>query len=229
MRAVLIGLALLLVAASAAAQPDTIPPPTPTALAVGAPALQPTAAVFKVTWEAALDPPGNRPVPTYRWSAGFSDGSGRLQGAVAGPVLMLSMPYHASGAASGFVCVLAEDAARNVSPGVACATLAIPAKPAPATTAHTIECREPTTNADGTPLKDLASIRLYWRVDGGPESAVTYPASSLTGGAVRLLRLTVPATSGTLSVTVTAVDVSGNESARSAPATKMIRPTLGKE
>ena len=216
-------------ASPVAAQPDTIPPPTPSALTVGAPALQLTAVVFKVTWDAVLDPPGNLAVPIYRWSAGFNDGSSPLQGAVAGPVLMLSMPYHASGATSGFVCVLAEDAAGNVSPGVTCATFAIPAKPVPPTTAHTIEFREPTANADGTPLKDLASIRLYWRVDGGPESVATYPASSPTGGAVRQLRLTVPATSGTLSVAVTVVDVSGNESARSAPAAKIIRPAPGNE
>jgi hypothetical protein len=104
---------------------------------------------------------------------------------------------------------------------VACTSLAIAARP---TTTHTIEFREPTTRADGTALKTLASIRLYWRVDAEPESVVTYPASSGTGGVLRQLRLTVPATSGTLSVTVTAIDVAGLESVRSAPATKVIGP-----
>lgn len=225
MRAVLVGLALLLVTSPAAAQRDTTPPPPAGPLTVGAPALQPTAALFKVTWEAVLDPPANLPVPVYRWTAGFNDGSGPIQGAVAGTVLTLRMPYHATGASSGFVCVLAEDAVGNVSPGATCATLAIPAKPAPATTTHAVDYQEPTTKADGTPLQNLASIRLYWRVDDGPETVVTLPASSIKGGLVRRFSLTVPATSGTLSVTVTGVDAAGNESARSAPATKLIGPS----
>ncbi len=220
----MIGLALLLVAAPATAQRDTTPPPPPGPLTVGVTALEPTGALFKLTWEAVLDPPANSPVPIYRWTAGFNDGSGPLRGAVAGTVLMLRMPYHARGETSGFVCVLAEDAAGNLSPGETCATIAMPGKPAPATTTHTIEYQEPTTKADGTPLQGLASIRLYWRVDDGPETTVTLPASSIKGGLVRQLRLTVPAIRGTLSVTFTAVDVSGKESARSAPATKGIGP-----
>jgi len=226
MRAVLIGLALLLAASPVWAQSDITPPPPPDPLTVGKPALQSTGATFKVSWEAVLDPPANVPVPVYRWTAGFNDGSGPLQGAVASTVLMLRLPYHASGASSGFVCVLAEDAAGNVSLGATCATLAIPARP---TTTHTIDYREPTTKADGTPLQGLASLRLYWRVDDGPETVVTLPASSPTGGLVRSFVLTVPATSGTLSVTLTAVDVSGNESARTAPTTKVIGPAAGGE
>ena len=46
---------------------------------------------------------------------------------------------------------------------------------------------------------------------------------------VRRLVLTVPATSGILSVTLTAIDVAGNESARTAPVTKTIAPAGGKE
>jgi hypothetical protein len=222
MRTVLGVLVVLLVAAPAAAQRDTTPPPSPAALSVGAPALEATGALFEVRWAAVLDPPANLPVGVYRWTAGLNDGSGPSQGAVAGTVLMLRMPYSPSGPTTGFVCVLAEDAAGNASPGVTCATLAIPAKPVPKTTTHTIDYHEPTTKADGTPLQGLASIRLYWRVDDGPESVVTLPASSIKGGLARRFRLTVPATSGTLSVTVTAVDTLGNESARSTPATKTI-------
>ncbi|HYM58158.1 MAG TPA: hypothetical protein VES79_09350 [Solirubrobacteraceae bacterium] len=192
--------------------------------------MEPTGALFKVTWEAVLDPPANSPVPLYRWTAGFSDGSGAIQGAVAGPLLTLRMPYHASGATSaGFVCVNAEDAAGNVGTGVTCARLAVPAKPAPATTTHAVDYQEPTTKADGTPLQDLASIRLYWRVDGGPETVVMLPVSSPKGGVLRRFSLTVPATSGTLSVTVTAVDASGKESARSTPVTKTIGPPTTSE
>jgi hypothetical protein len=212
---------VLLTAAPAAAQRDTTPPPRPGPLTVGVPTLEPTGVLFRVTWEAALDPPDNVPVPLYRWTAGFNDRSNPLQGAVAGTVLMLRMPYHASGATSGFVCVLAQDAAGNLGTGVTCGTLAIPARPS---TTHTIDYEEPTARVDGTPLQGLASIRLYWRVDDGPETVVTLPASSIKGGLMRRFRLTVPATRGTLSVTLTAVDVYGHESARSATATKTIVP-----
>jgi hypothetical protein len=219
-----LGLAWLLMGAAAAAQPDTMPPPSPTGLAVAPPTLQEAGVLFRVTWNAALDPPGNQPVPIYRWSAGFNDGTGPVQGAVATPLLMLALPYHAKGATSGFVCVLAEDAAGNISPAVTCATLAVPAKPPPPSTTHTIELQEPSVNADGTALKDLASIRIYWRVDNGPESVTTYPVSSPTGGQARRLELTVPAIRGTLSISVTAVDTAGNESGRSATTTKVITP-----
>lgn len=227
MRAALIVLASLLLPAMAAGQPDTTPPPPVGRLTVGAPALQPAGALFEITWKAVHDPPSNAPVPAYRWTAGFNDGSGPLQGAVAGTVLMLRLPYHASGAASAFVCILAEDAAGHVSPGTTCATIGVPAKPAPATTTHTLDYREPTTKADGSPLQGLASIRLYWRVNDGPETMVTLPASSPKGGLDRRFHLTVPATSGTLSVTVTAVDVAGRESARTPAATKVIGPSPG--
>lgn len=222
MNAVLVGLVLLLMAAPAAAQRDTTPPPSPAALKVGSPALEAAEALFSVTWESVLDLPANVPVSIYRWTAGFSDGSGPRQGAVDGTTLVLRMPYRESGQTTGFVCVLAEDAAGNVSAGVTCAALVIPAKPAPKTTTHTVDYQEPTTKADGTPLQGLKSIRLYWRIDDGPETAVTLPASSIKGGLPRRFLLTVPATSGTLSVSVTAVDASGNESARSAPVTKTI-------
>lgn len=222
MNAVLVGLVLLLMAAPAAAQRDTTPPPSPAALKVGSPSLEAAEALFSVTWESVLDLPANVPVSIYRWTAGFSDGSGPRQGAVDGTTLLLRMPYRESGQTTGFVCVLAEDAAGNVSAGVTCATLVIPAKPAPRTTTHTVDYQEPTTKADGTPLQGLKSIRLYWRIDDGPETAVTLPASSIKGGLQRRFLLTVPAESGTLSVSVTAVDASGNESARSAPVTKTI-------
>jgi hypothetical protein len=103
------------------------------------------------------------------------------------------------------------------------------AQGAPASTTHTLDYREPTTKADGTPLQGLRSIRLYWRVDGGPETVVTLPASSIKGGLDRRLNLTVPATKGVLSVTLTAVDVAGNESGRTAPVTKTITPPAGKD
>jgi hypothetical protein len=99
----------------------------------------------------------------------------------------------------------------------------------PPTTTITIDYREPTTKSDGTPLQALKSIRLYWQVDGGPETVVTLPASSSKGGLDRRLTLKIPATSGVLSVTLTAIDILGNESARTAPLTKTIAPSAAKE
>jgi hypothetical protein len=216
-----LGLVLLLLAAPATAQTDTTPPPLPGPLTVGKPTLDPDGAQFQVTWEAVIDPPDNVPVPVYRWSAGFNDGSSPLQGAVAGTLLRVRLPYHASGAMAGFVCVIAEDGAGNVSPGVTCAGLTVPPRPA---TTHTIEYDEPTLKADGTPLQGLKEMRLYWRIDDGPETMVRLPASSPKGGLRRQFKLTVPAISGTLSVTLTAVDEAGNESGRTTPVTKVIEP-----
>ena len=99
----------------------------------------------------------------------------------------------------------------------------------PPTTTITIAYREPTTKSDGTPLQALKSIRLYWQVDGGSETVVTLPASSSKGGLDRRLTFKVPATSGVLSVTLTAIDLLGNESARTVPVTKTIAPAAAKE
>jgi len=226
MRAMCVALALLFAAVPATAQPDTQPPPVVRSLTVAAPAAQPTGVLFKVTWETVLDPPAGVPAPVYRWTAGFGDGTEPLQGAVADTVLMLRMPYHASGATTGFVCVLAQDAAGNVSPSATCAALTIPATP---TTTHKVDYTEPTTNAAGQPLGGggLASVRLYWRVDDGPETVVTLPVSSPKGGLRRRFLLTIPAISGTLSITLTAVNMGGKESARTAPMTKTITAPAG--
>jgi hypothetical protein len=109
--------------------------------------------------------------------------------------------------------------------------LAVPASaqpsvtvPAPAIVTHTIDYTEPTTKADGTPLQGLVSIRLYWRVDDGPETMVTLPASSIKGGLERRFHLPLPPTGDILTVTVTAVDSTGNESVRTSPARKVIGP-----
>jgi hypothetical protein len=100
-----------------------------------------------------------------------------------------------------------------------------PPPPPPATTTHQLGYVEPTTSADGTPLKDLAAVRAYYRINGGAETMVSFPASSLTGGANLTPTLTVTATSGTLTVAYAAVDLVGNESGRTAVLTKTIGGT----
>lgn len=65
-------------------------------------------------------------------------------------------------------------------------------KPVPNGAALDISYTEPSTNTDGTPLTDLAKIRIYWRctpIGGGvvcpaTESIVDIPATKLTGGGV---------------------------------------------
>ena len=78
---------------------------------------------------------------------------------------------------------------------------------------------EPVVNADGTPLEDLGTTRVYCSVAGAPPSErVTTPASNLNGGAMIqvLIPLDVPAGAETsVDCHATATDLSGNESADS--------------
>ena len=74
----------------------------------------------------------------------------------------------------------------------------------------------PTTNADGTPLTDLASFNLY-RTDTGTLTRINpspIPTTSGTAASPYLFSVLVSGV-GTLTFYVTAVDTSGNESADS--------------
>ena len=67
---------------------------------------------------------------SYRYAAAFNDGSATQQGTVTGLSFQLKRPYHASGAAStGFVCILAVNAAGQTSADASCAGLTVPARP----------------------------------------------------------------------------------------------------
>ena len=78
---------------------------------------------------------------------------------------------------------------------------------------------EPTTNANGSALTDLAKTNVYYQIPG--QSAVkgpNVPASALTGGGTITTSVTVPLVAGQeadVTFWVTASDTSGNESARS--------------
>src|SRR5881296_2808654 len=81
----------------------------------------------------------------------------------------------------------------------------------------------PTTNTDGTALTDLVAYRVYYSTSGTPcpgstfaqiTSSTTTPPPNQTVN----FRLTGLTTGSTYSVAVTAVDMGGNESACSAPA-----------
>jgi hypothetical protein len=106
-------------------------------------------------------------------------------------------------------------------------------KPVPNGAALDISYTEPSTNTDGTPLTDLAKIRIYWRctaIGGGPacpanESIVDIPATRLQGGQVVVNNNSAITPvkcqqAATVTVQASALDnaVPPNESARTATA-----------
>jgi hypothetical protein len=87
-------------------------------------AVDATGVTFDITWSAAAG------ATSYRYVAGFGDGSAGQQGTVTGLLtFQLRMPYHASGAAiDGFVCVRSANAAGQSSADHACAAVPVPAR-----------------------------------------------------------------------------------------------------
>ena len=85
---------------------------------------------------------------------------------------------------------------------------------------------QPTTNADATPLADLAKTNVYNQLSGGtPVKGPDVPATKATGGGAITTQVTVPVVVGQdLVVTfwATATDTVQNESARSAEVQKRI-------
>ena len=80
---------------------------------------------------------------------------------------------------------------------------------------------EPTTNADGSSLKDLAKTIIFYDIvdDGLPEvKAVEVPAIALTGGGIVIQTVMVPIVGNQeaeVDFWATAVDTSGNSSDKS--------------
>ena len=85
---------------------------------------------------------------------------------------------------------------------------------------------EPTTNADATPLADLAKTNVYYQLPGGtPVKGADVPASRPLGGGAISTQVTVPVVAGQdvlVTFWATATDTSGNESARSAEVQRRI-------
>ena len=86
---------------------------------------------------------------------------------------------------------------------------------------------EPSTNADGSALLDLAKTISYFSKlpDGQPQRCIESPASAPTGGGVIRAVCLVPVAHGQevdVRFTVTAMDTSGNESGPSDPVDKRI-------
>jgi len=175
----------------------------------------PTTVPMTITWTVA---PG---ATNHVVDGAYNDGGGYFTVVSVTSPVTGAMSYHASGAAApGWVCVKAT--ASGVSLEGACNGYTVPARPTtpPASTTLFISYLEPAKNLDGTPLTDLGTIRAYWSVDGSPEAMSSYPASSLTGGMTMTQSLPIPYTSGTVSVQVSAVDISGSESTRTPTITK---------
>ena len=86
----------------------------------------------------------------------------------------------------------------------------------------------PTTNADGTPVTDLASYRIYLGTSspacpGTPFRTVTAPTAAPTAGQTVSTVVTGLTAGTTYFSRITAVDSSGNESACSAAASAVAR------
>ena len=93
----------------------------------------------------------------------------------------------------------------------------------------TLRWTAPTTNADGTPLNDLASYRIYLGTSSPacPSASfftVSSPTSTPTSGQTVSTGVTALTAGTTYFARVTAVDSSGNESACSAAASGVAQP-----
>ncbi len=76
----------------------------------------------------------------------------------------------------------------------------------------------PTTNADGTPITDLAGFRIYHGLDLDPKNALKVETAGLVGE----YRVEV-AVKGLVYFWVTAIDMTGNESEFPAPVSKLFQ------
>jgi centrosomal CEP192-like protein len=128
---------------------DQSPPPSSTPPGVpGSPsATQVTPDATGVTATIVWSPGSG--ATSYKYLAGFSDGTGSQQGTTSGATLALRMPYHASGAAaSAWICVQSVNAA-GVSADQACGTFSVPARP-PDAAAPTISGLSPSSATAGS-------------------------------------------------------------------------------
>jgi hypothetical protein len=207
---------MLLMAGPAAAQaPRARPKPPPVVSLPGTPQIRfDTPAALTVpmttTWTPATG------AKSYMVNGAYNDDTAYFSAVGVLSPLTRAMPYHQSGAATpGWTCVTVTGATE-----ASCTGFTSPARPSTISTTHAITFQEPATNADGTPLRDLASNRVYYLVDSGPEQAVVVPASNPAGGQMRTVVLTVPFNTGILTVTATSIDTQGQESARSTAASQ---------
>ena len=122
---------------------------------------------------------------------------------------------------------------RFLTPALLCVVIAIAVSTASALTTSvtgtqvTLNYDEPSQNKDGSPLKDLAKTTGYYRLDpqGSRVKCGEQVASSVAGGQPREILCLVPVLSdqeADATLSVTATDLSGNESVESAPVVQRI-------
>ncbi len=106
--------------------PDPTAPATPAAPTVTTRTVDATGVTFDIAWGAASG------ATSYRYVAGFADGSAAQQGTVTGLLsFQLRMPYHSSGAASvGGVCIRSIGPTGLQSTDQSCSPVTVPARPA---------------------------------------------------------------------------------------------------
>ena len=145
-------------------------------------------ATFSVSWNAVSA------ATSYRYIAGFADGSAMQQGTVAGLVtFQLRMPYHQNGGAfGGFVCVRSVNATGQ-STDQACAGLSVPAPSA------------------GSPVPVASSLSPASAVAGSPAFTLTVNGSGFaTSSVVRwngVARTTTFVSATQLRATIAATDI----------------------
>jgi hypothetical protein len=96
--------------------------------------------------------------------------------------------------------------------------VATPLEVIPSGAEVSVSYQEPTTNADATPLNDLAKTNIFYDIGDGPVMARETSAISVNGGGNVIEKITLPVAQGQiLNVTfwATATDTSGNESIKS--------------
>jgi hypothetical protein len=104
-----------------ASPPPSTPPAAPGSLSVTQLATDAGGVTFAISWTAASG------AVSYRYVAGFGDGSAAQQGTVTGLSFQLRMPYHVSGSAfDGFVCVRSINAAGQQSIDQSCNRVPVP-------------------------------------------------------------------------------------------------------
>jgi hypothetical protein len=99
--------------------------PAPGAPSVTRTATDASGVTFRIAWGAVSG------ATSYRYVAGFNDGSATQQGTVTGLLsFQLRMPYHVSGAAfGGFVCIRSVSATGQQSTDQSCSAVPVPARP----------------------------------------------------------------------------------------------------
>ena len=87
---------------------------------------------------------------------------------------------------------------------------------------------EPTTNVDGTPLTDLADVKVYYHTGTGPEAVVALGATTPQGGGILRTDIIADVAAGevkTIYAQAIAINKLGLESARSTESSLLIDRT----